>query len=148
SGIEQSVPPPPYFASRSDRLRIESDGSMRASYARVSNGMTTLSGLRRRMAAANRAAASTHRIRLVAPRPRLPVIADFIEPDVSRPMTTGPGSFGTLPHAISAASCRAALILCGISSEAFRYAARYWYGNCRERRIWSDGATVSRCVDR
>ena len=76
---------------------------MRTSYARVSNGTTTLSGLRRRIAAANSAATSTHRILLVAPRPRQPVTGIVIEPDVSRPMTTGPGSSGTLPQAISAA---------------------------------------------
>jgi hypothetical protein len=50
-----------------------------------------LSGLRRRMAAANRAATSTQRILLVAPRPRLPVTGDCIESDTSRPITTGPG---------------------------------------------------------
>ena len=61
-GNEQSVPPPPNFASRSARLRIESDGSTFASNACVSNGTTMLSGLRRRMAAATRAATSTHRI--------------------------------------------------------------------------------------
>ena len=86
----------------------------------MSNGMTTLSGLRRRMAAANKAATSTHRILLVAPRPRRPVTGEAIEPDTSRPMTTGPGSSGTLPQAISAALCRAALIFCGTSSPAFR----------------------------
>src|SRR5262245_34538892 len=61
SGSEQSVPPP-YLASRSARLRIESFGSRRTLYALVSNGTTTLSGLPRRMAAANRAATSTQRI--------------------------------------------------------------------------------------
>ena len=54
-------------------------------------------------AAANRAATSTQRILLVAPRPRSPVTAEPIEPDTSRPITTGPGNSGTLPHAISAA---------------------------------------------
>ena len=49
---------------------IESDGSIRTSYARVSNGTTTLSGLRRRIAAANNAATSTQRIFVVPPRPR------------------------------------------------------------------------------
>ena len=102
-GNEQSVPPPPNFASRSDRLRIESDGSNRASYAPVSNGMTTLSGLRRRSAAAARAATSTHRIFVVPPRPRCPVTGDCIEPDTSSPITTGPGSTGTFPQATSAA---------------------------------------------
>ena len=47
SGSEQSVPPPPYLASRSARLRIVSCGSTFASYAAVSNGTTTLSGFRR-----------------------------------------------------------------------------------------------------
>ncbi len=84
---------------------------MRTLYACVSNGITTLSGLRRRIAAANSAATSTHRIFDVPPRPRLPVTGHPIEPDVSRPITTGPGSSGTLPHAISAAWCSAALIL-------------------------------------
>jgi hypothetical protein len=65
--------------------------------------MTTLSGLRRRIAAANNAATSTHRILLVAPWPRLPVTGEAIEPEVSRPITTGPGNSGTFPHAISAA---------------------------------------------
>ena len=65
----------------------------------------------------------------------------LIEPDTSRPITTGPGNSGTLPQAISAALCSAALIFCGTSSLAFRYAARNWYGNCRERRISSGSAS-------
>jgi len=44
------------------------------------------------MAAANNAATSTHRILLVAPRPRWPVTGELIEPDTSRPITTGPGA--------------------------------------------------------
>jgi hypothetical protein len=44
-------------------------------------------GFRRRMAAANNAATSTHHILLVAPRPRLPVTAASIEPEVSRPIS-------------------------------------------------------------
>ena len=48
-----------------------------------------------------------------------PVTGEAIEPDTSRPITTGPGSSGTLPQAISAALCRAALIFCGISSPTF-----------------------------
>ena len=102
--------------------------------------MTTLSGLRRRNAAANSAATSTHRMELVAPRPRFPVTAALIEPDVSSPMMAGPGNSGTLPQAISAAWCNAALIGCGTSSDTLRYAARYWYGNWRERQISSVSA--------
>ncbi len=82
--------------------------------------MTTLSGLRRRTAEANRAATSTHRILLVAPRPRRPVTGEAIEPDTSKPITTGPASSGTLPQAVSAAACKAALIFCGTSSLARR----------------------------
>jgi hypothetical protein len=41
------------------------------------------------------------------------VTADCIDPDTSRPMTTGPGNSGTLPQAISAASPSAALIFYG-----------------------------------
>ena len=48
-----------------------------------------------------------------------------------------------LANAISAALCSAVLILCGTSSEAFRYAARNWYGNCRERRMSSASAMRS-----
>ena len=74
------------------------------------------------------------------PRPRPPVTGQPIEPDVSRPITTGPGNSGTFPQAISAAWCSAALIFCGTSAAAFKYAARNWYGNCRERRIASASA--------
>ena len=75
----------------------------------------------------------------------MPVTAMLIEPDTSRPITTGPGSSGTLPQAISAALCSAVLIFCGTSSLAFMYAARNWYGNCRERRI-SSGSAKSRRI--
>ncbi len=51
------------------------------------------------------------RIFEVAPRPRLPVTALLIDPDVSRPITTGPGNSGTFPQAISAALCSARLDL-------------------------------------
>ncbi len=42
----------------------------RTPYARVSNGITTLSGFRHRIAAANRTATSTQRIFVDAPRPQ------------------------------------------------------------------------------
>ncbi len=52
---------------------------------------------------------------------------------LSRPITTGPGNSGTFPQAISAALCSAVLIFCGTLSSAFKYAAKYWYGNCFDR---------------
>ena len=57
-----------------------------------------------------------HRIFEVAPRPRCPVTALLIDPDVSKPITTGPGNSGTFPQAISAALCSAVLIFCGTLS--------------------------------
>ncbi len=97
-----------------------SPGVTSTSNVRVSNGMTTLPGLRRATAAANKAATSTQRILLVAPAPRWPVIGLLIEPETSRPMTTGPGSCGTLPQATSAARRSASRISCGTPSSAFR----------------------------
>ncbi len=84
---------------------------------------------------------SMHRIFEVAPRPRGPVTAQLIDPDVSRPINTGPGNSGKFPQAISAALCSAVLIFCGTRSSAFKYAANCWYGNCFERRI-SDSSAI------
>ena len=76
------------------------------------------------------AATSMNRDFEVAPHPRFPVTALLIDPDVSKPTITGPGNSGTFPQAISAALCSAVRIFCGTSKSAFKYAAKYWYGNC------------------
>ncbi|MCY2977335.1 MAG: hypothetical protein NTU79_01555 [Planctomycetota bacterium] len=87
------------------------------------------------------AATSLHRDFEVAPRPRCPVTALLIDQDVSKPITTGPGNSGTFPQAISAALCSEVRIFFGTSKSAFKYAAKYWYGNCFPRRI-SDSLTI------
>src|SRR5262245_30303307 len=89
NGKVQSVPQPPYAAKREANRKIDSCFGTCASWADVSNGTTTLPGLRRKIAAANNAATSTQRMALVPP-PRWPVTGDDIDPETSSPMTIGP----------------------------------------------------------
>ena len=94
------------------------------------------------------AATSLHRDFEVAPRPRCPVTALLIDPDVSKPITTGPGNSGTFPQAISAALCSAVRIFCGTSKSAFKFAAKVMVRELSSRanlRLVSD--PVSNVID-